>query len=101
MNRQAKAIGKRNEYAPFRRPVELSHDEPGQGDGCLKRFDLANRVLARCGIENEQRRVRSVLVQFLEDPRNFLEFRHESRFVLQTPRSIDQEYIRSGIARSL
>ena len=54
-------------------------------------LDLAERVLADGGVEDEEGRVRRRVVAFLHDADDFFELRHEPGLVLEPPGGVDEE----------
>ena len=61
----------------FRGAVELGQDETGEAERRVKRAHLPQRVLARVGIEDEERLVGRGGVDLADDPLDFANFFHQ------------------------
>ena len=77
--------------AAFGRAVELGQDDAGQGHDVAEELGLADGILSRRGIEDEQRFLGSPVDVAAGDAGHFSQFFHEVGLSLQSACRIDQE----------
>nr|GME07182.1 aspartate 1-decarboxylase autocleavage activator PanM [Ipomoea batatas] len=64
--------------------ISFSKGNTGQTDRFMEQFGLADGILPGAGINCQHDFMRRLLIQLFHDARNFLQFFHQVRFVLQT-----------------
>ena len=99
MHGQREFLCDRDQNAAARGAVELGHDEAGDAGDAAENLDLAERVLADRRVEHEQHGVRRFRLDLLHDADHFFEFAHQLGAVLQSPRRIHQQDVRTVGAR--
>ena len=69
MNRQCKFISERDQHPALGGTVQFGHHQAGDIRHSLKHFDLVDRILPGCRIEDQDRIVRCIWI-FLADHTN-------------------------------
>src|SRR5690242_16103262 len=84
LNRDAELVLDRDDDTAAGGAVEFGQDQTGDVDGGLELLGLANRILARGGVEDEQRLVGGASVAAaLQNAVDLLELFHQVRLVVQ------------------
>src|SRR5437868_3618303 len=92
MNRQTEFGCKRDQNAATRGAVELGHHQTGDASDLTENLRLAERVLADRCIEYEEDRMWGGWVDLTNDAHHFFKLAHQLSSILQTARSIDEDY---------
>ena len=93
LDRHMQLFMDREDHAAFRRAIELGQDDPCQRHDLSEIFRLADGILPRGRIQDEERLMRCIRDDLLDDAGDLGKLFHQIHLRLQTAGGIDKDDI--------